>query len=461
MLVPTPTRDPQQAVETATAEGVCPQVESPRTSCSPEAPRRARIAAAVFGLLRRPRAWAAVLLLALAAAGVALAFPHLRAWHHWRAAHRELERYHNPQAIHHLQICLGIWPKDPDVLLAAARSARRALSYPEAQRLLEMYQRTRGLDEAVSLEQLLLSAELQVDSVAEACWHRIERNEPETPLILEAVTRGYLRHYRLVEARQCLNYWMQNQPDNPQAHSLDGYFHLEYEHVGSAAEASYRRAVELDAEHEEARLGLAVALLNLRAYDEAFPHLEMLRRCHPENVSVKVGLAECYQGLGKGEEALALIEEALAVQPDSAQALAMRGQLALQYGEPTEAETLLRRAVALNPIDDRAQHHLYLVLQQSGKEEEARQLEQQLQQTREDVIRFNEILTKEMIQRPNDPALHCTLGQILLRRRQRTEGLRWLQSALRLDPQYTPARQALADYYQGATAAQKQSDSRP
>jgi predicted Zn-dependent protease len=63
----------------------------------------------------------------------------------------------------------------------------------------------------------------------------------------------------------------------------------------------------------------------------------------------------------------------------------------------------------------------------------------------DDLARFNEIVTKDIAQRPTDPALHCTLGQILLRGGQREEGLRWLQSALRLDPQYAPALQALAE----------------
>lgn len=47
---------------------------------------------------------------------------------------------------------------------------------------------------------------------------------------------------------------------------------------------------------------------------------------------------------------------------------------------------------------------------------------------------------------PTDPALHCTLGQILWRGGQREEGIRWLQSALQLDPRYAPARQALEEY---------------
>jgi predicted Zn-dependent protease len=64
----------------------------------------------------------------------------------------------------------------------------------------------------------------------------------------------------------------------------------------------------------------------------------------------------------------------------------------------------------------------------------------------DDASRFHEIVTKEIAQRPTDPALHCTLGELLWRGGQREESIRWLRSALRLDPRYEPAQQALAEY---------------
>src|SRR5215475_5191987 len=108
-------------------------------------------------LLRRRRFLAGCLLLSLLAACAYVAAPHLRAWYHFRAARRELERYHNPQAIRHLQACLEKWPKDADAILLAARAARRAGRYGEAESLLEKYQQARGLDGPGSFEQLLLS----------------------------------------------------------------------------------------------------------------------------------------------------------------------------------------------------------------------------------------------------------------------------------------------------------------
>src|SRR5262245_23172616 len=122
---------------TATAEGTG-RAEPPR--------------AAPPALLRRPRLWVACLLLGLIAAGLALAVPHLWAWYHFRAAWYDLQCFHNPQAIRHLQACLRVWPTDGEVLLMTARAARRAGAYEEAAHSLEKYQQARGLDEKSSFE---------------------------------------------------------------------------------------------------------------------------------------------------------------------------------------------------------------------------------------------------------------------------------------------------------------------
>ena len=125
--------------------------------------RPARLQAAMYRLLQRWQFWAVVVVLGLAALGLRWASHSLRFWYHLRAGRSELARYHNPQAIRHLQECLDLRSHDPGTLLLAARAARRARSYPECEQLLAKYQEARGLDEAVSLEQLMLTTERSVD----------------------------------------------------------------------------------------------------------------------------------------------------------------------------------------------------------------------------------------------------------------------------------------------------------
>jgi predicted Zn-dependent protease len=378
--------------------------------------------------------------------GVALGMrPHLRAWYHRRIARMELERYHAPQAIGHLQICREIWPHDPEVLLLAARAARCIRVYGDSERLLGMYRQVRGHDQAHALEQLLLLAECQGEGATEQCWSRVEAGDADAPLYLEALTRGYLRQYRLGWARICLDRWRKLQPDNTQALYLEGLTLLDYLHDRAAAVDSLRRVLELDPDHEEARLGLAVALLMGKSFAEAAEHFQHLLRSQPDNLRLQVGLAECLDGLDQTAEAVRLVDDVLAQQPGFVTALSLRGQLALKSEQWAEAESWLREAIRRDPSDHRARYSLILCLERLGREEEANRQRKELKQMEEDLSRFNEIVTRDIAQRPTDPALHCTLGQLLLRGGQREEGIRWLQSALHLDPNYAPARQALAE----------------
>jgi tetratricopeptide (TPR) repeat protein len=390
--------------------------------------------------------WAGVVAIATLLVLVFLAGRQGLAWYHLHAARSELQRSHNPQAVRHLQSCLRIWPHDPDVLLLAARAARCAGSYDEAEVLLEKYQQARGLDDAGTLEQLLLSAERNVDSVETVCWRHIEQDHPAAREIQEALTRGYLRQYRLVEARMCLQHWRDRAPEDAEAWCLQGRLHLDYERMAYPAIENYRHALELDPDHEDARLGLAVALLETKNYQESAQHLARVAQCQPDNLRVQVGLAECQDFLGNPAEAYRLVEGVLAQHPDYAQALALRGWLALESGQPEEAETWLRRAKARNPADHQARYNLILCLRRNGKEDEAERDERELKEWEDDLKRFNEIVTQDMVKRPHDPAVHCALGQLLLRSGQRDEGLRWLFSALQLDANYEPARKALAEY---------------
>src|SRR5207253_2486411 len=170
-----------------------------------------------------------------------------------RAARLALQSYHTPEAIHHLQACLHAWPRDGDVLLMGSQAARRARVYTDADRCLEKYQQVRGCDDPCALELILLSAERSVDQAADVCRRYVEQGHPDTPLILEALARGYMRQYRLPEARFCLQRWLEIQPDNVQATCLEGQLHFDYERAVSTAMDTYRRAVRLDPEHQEAR----------------------------------------------------------------------------------------------------------------------------------------------------------------------------------------------------------------
>ncbi len=287
-------------------------------------------------LIRHPaRCLAILVMVVLIGAGAAIAVFYLWASYHLRIARAALKRYHTREAVPHLRAALSIRPRDPEALLLTARAAQRANSLEAADRLLDQYQEVRGPeDESLILERVLVRVERgELDSVLNFCLARIERDDAGTPLILEAMSRGYLRMYRPREAERTLTEWLQRQPDNPQALLIQGQvYDLETRQHDSIA--SFRRALTADPEMDDARLRLCEALMQLGLTGEAQPHLEYLSRRLPDNLMVQVHLARVQDRMGHTEKAEALVDAVLARQPRFPPALAERGKLALRTARP-------------------------------------------------------------------------------------------------------------------------------
>ncbi len=388
-----------------------------------------------------------VSLLAVTGLGLFLVGIQLWAAYHLRAARDCLERYHTSEAPSHLEACRWVRPKDPEVLLLMARTARRIAYFDKAEEVLNQYEALHGADDALILERMLLRAERgDIEPVSRFFQARVEQQHPDTPLILEALTQAYLRSYRLRDAEECLNRWQALQPNNVQALLLRGTASELRQQRGEAA-SYYRKALEIDPLHDDARFRLAGALVDLSRAKEALPHLEYLRQRLPDRPDIEVRLARCKELLGNPAEAMLVLDDLLARHPDHAQALGERGRLALEAGRLEEAETFLRRAVALDPSVSSVRFHLHTCLNRRGKAAEAKEEADRLKTFEEDMRTFVDITTVRMQKTPKDPALHYQLAQILLRGGQVEDAVRWLQSALRLDPNYAPAHQLLASYY--------------
>src|SRR5262249_41821392 len=143
----------------------------------------------------------------------------------------------------------------------------------------------------------------------------VEKGHPDSVLLLEALTWGYLKTFRLPQADHTLKLWLEREPDNVQAllwraevieRGGQDYFKvLEY----------YDRVVDLEPENDPPRLRLADVLLLVNQPEDALAHFEQLRDRQPDNPAVLRGVARCWVGLGRLEEARRLLDAVLAVQP--------------------------------------------------------------------------------------------------------------------------------------------------
>ncbi|HEY7331276.1 MAG TPA: tetratricopeptide repeat protein [Gemmataceae bacterium] len=400
-------------------------------------------------IVRHPlRSLIIALLLLLTASGFGIAGAWLWASYHLRAGRAALERYHTGEAVAHLQSTLTIWPRDPETLLLAARAARRSGAFDAANHFLDLYQEQRKEDESLNLERICLRAQRgEPESVVNYCRTLIEQNDPASPLLFEALAQGYLRSFQPHLGEMLLQMWLTQEPDNPQALFILGQIYDLQTRRGDAIK-TYRAALTADPTLDEARLSLCDALMQLGSFEEAQPHVEYLCARLPDNPKVQVYLARIRDRQGQSEQAERILEGVLAQQSHYAPALLDRGILALRAGQFVEAEKYLREAVQLDPSDYQAHDRLAFCLEQNNKEAEADKEREHLKQMVKDMQEIQALAKGQLEQSPHDADLHYQIGMISMRAGSVAEGLRWLNSALRENPNHQGARKALMEYYQ-------------
>lgn len=397
---------------------------------------------------RRPyRAAAYFILVALLVTGTAAVGGVAWFAYHLRTARAELAAGHNAVALRHLQACRRLWSEHPEVMVLSARVARRSGAWDEAEALLEASARRHGETEAVALERLLLRvARGDLAAAGPAVVARIRQGGPDAALAREALVTGLVYRFRWLEAERELEDWLAAEPDSTTALLLRGKLEEQRLNRTGAAEF-YRRLLERDPEHDEARLRLAGLLLNDRRGDEALPLLEVLRRRLPGHPEVAVQWARVLALVGRTAESRAALEACLREHPDYPAALAERGALALLDGDEAAAIEYLARALALEPGDLTVRRQYALALARGGRAEEAAREQAFADQLAADYERITELIGGPLQSRPLDPAVHHEIGLIALRSGQVREAIRWFESALQVDPGHGPTHRALATLY--------------
>jgi predicted Zn-dependent protease len=373
---------------------------------------------------------------------------------HFKEAHTALARRDFQEARRHLAFCLEAWPDDAASHFLAARAARRAGDLDAAEEELATCQRLQekhpnpGVGDT-TLEFALLEAQrgnlLRVEPHLRA---RLREDHPDALLILEVLSSELMYAYRLKEARQILDLWLQRQPEEYEALVRRGWV---AEHLFDFPDAmrDYGKALSIDPDQDSVRLRMAELLLAKNRPADALEHVELLHKRQPDNPAVVVALARCYRGLDRFEDADRVLNELLNVHAKNAPALSERGLLALEAGRLEEAERLLRQAAALEPHNRLVNYNLSQSLNRLGKKEEAAQVTAKLAKADADLLRMGTLM-REVQRRPHDPALRYEIGMIFLRNDFDDDGVRWLGTALQADAGHLPTHQALADYFERA-----------
>lgn len=189
--------------------------------------------------------------------------------------------------------------------------------------------------------------------------------------------------------------------------------------LGRAAEAEphYRQALTGGAGDAQVRHNLGLALLAQRRFDEAADELRRALHGLPGHPGVTVALARALRGTGAIAPAVALLDGVLRADDRCVEAIVLRGDLALDQGDPGLARQLYDAARGLAPDDFGARTGLGVLALRSGRAAEA-------------VGHFEAALAAA----PRSGLAHSNLAAAYRSVDRREDALRLLQAAVQLDP---------------------------
>ena len=266
--------------------------------------------------------------------------------------------------------------------------------------------------------------------------------------VAEALSRIFLKTFRLGEAGRVLDVWMVAAPEDPRP-----YLRLNEvaERTDSDPEVqvrNYREALRRDPTLNAARLALAEKLRDGSKIDEAEVEYATLLARDPKNVAGLVGAGRVALLKGDLTAATRHYEDALAIDPREKVALRELGLIDLNAGRTTKARDRLKAAVEVDPFDPEVRYSYSRALKATGDEarsaEEAAETER-LKREQQTIVD----LRKGLVERPDDIDLRCAAARWLIGHGHDKEGLDWARLVLRQRPGHPSACKLLADYHEG------------
>lgn len=122
------------------------------------------------------------------------------------------------------------------------------------------------------------------------------------------------------------------------------------------AEASFRRALEIDPEYADSLIGLAQVERSLGRLDEALKHVESAIEITPNEAEAHLARGRILEELGRTDEALAAYFRAQTSDPGLAEALRRAAVIQLERTQNDQALARLTLALELDPTDSETRY---------------------------------------------------------------------------------------------------------
>jgi tetratricopeptide (TPR) repeat protein len=385
----------------------------------------------------------------LAAALAWWSLQYAQARQNWNEARQALEQQDADRARVCVAPCLARWPDRIEVRLLAARAARVAEQYDEAEEHLAACERTSDADVEVRRERALLQAQQGDYRAALALFAPGGLGNPEIPLdVLAAVACGYESTFYYGQAVDLLARVVQQGSDHVQGNLVLGRVLIRMRWAEPARKC-FETAVHRLPNARAPRLRLTECLLDLGDLADASVHLAVLGEHWPDDAEVAMAQARLQVYQGDPVAAQATLQRLLERQPKHTAALVEMGRLEYRHGEPAAALRWLEQAVQCNPDLPAAWEMMAFCHEAASQDAQARRCRAEMDRAQHalgEATRLKALATQE---RSNDLDLRNEIADHYERLHEPATAIRWRFCALQIDPDHLATHAALARLFAG------------
>jgi Flp pilus assembly protein TadD len=270
------------------------------------------------------------------------------------------------------------------------------------------------------------------------------------PEVDEALARCYLETFQLRAAEEVIKQWIIDAPADARAY----YWKAEAGRRGTDSDhesliADYEQALQLDPNHDKARLALAGLYLGAHRIDDARREYATYLERHPDDPEACLGLGQIAAEQNQSQEAIHYLDLAMKLAPQDYRPFAERGKIEIRRGHFASALPYFDKAVQMEVREPEVHYQRGLILTRLGRVEEAakeKEEEARLRKGKEEL----DTLLKALRKSPADVELQFNAARWLFDHGHPEEGMRWAEKILREHPRHTSTNRLLANHYEKA-----------
>jgi tetratricopeptide (TPR) repeat protein len=221
-----------------------------------------------------------------------------------------------------------------------------------------------------------------------------------------------------------------------------------------AALADGRRVLELDPANDSVRREVAWLALQVDQFAVAEAECRRSLSAAPADGWLTYLLAKTLHAQGKREEAATALDPFVRAQPNSPDALLLRGVLYVDADQPGRAIPLLRQALTMKGVPRRdCLYRLGLALAADGQAEESQKVFAEVE-----LLNLTGAVANDSF--PNNPAMRVQIAEAMLGMGRLPEANAELDAVLATAPDFPPAHRVKAAYFERTGQPEKASEHR-